>query len=136
MKARIVLLALGTAAVGAVTAASAAGQEAKRPIASWSRTRAVPQAGDSLAARGAAVFNNWCSACHGRDTEHNNAPGTQSLAYKYRGELPAALQDRKDLTVDAVKYYVRHGVGTMPLFRPTEVGDADLEALAAYLSKK
>ncbi len=133
MKALAVLLAIGAAA-GAWTAA--AGPATKPPLASWSRTRALPQVGDSLAARGAAVFNNWCSACHGRDTAHNNAPGTQSLAYKYRGELPPALEDRKDLTADAVKYYVRHGVGTMPFFRPTEVGDADLEALAVYLAKR
>lgn len=130
--------ALGVLAVlaASVGCGAASADDAARPIPSWSRTRAAPVQGDASTARGAAVFNNWCSACHGHDTARNNAPGTQSLEYKYHGEIPAALEDRKDLTADFVKYIVRHGIATMPFFRPTEVGDADLEAVAAYLAKK
>lgn len=126
--------ALAIVAIG--SSASALAQDSPAPIASWSRTTAKPENGGSSSERGAAVFNNWCSACHNRDTARNNAPGTQSLEYKYHGELPAALEDRKDLTADIVKLYVRNGIATMPFFRPTEVSDADLEALAAYLAKK
>lgn len=121
-------------ALAAVLGASAFAQD--NAIPSWSRTRAMPEHSGSVAERGAAVFNNWCSACHGHDTARNNAPGTKSLQYKYHGELPAALQDRKDLTVEFVKYTVRHGVATMPFFRPTEISDENLNALAAYLARK
>jgi hypothetical protein len=54
---------------------------------------------------------------------------------KYQGALPAALEDRRDLTVDLVKFFVRNGVATMPQLRKVEVSDADLDALAAYLTQ-
>jgi (+)-pinoresinol hydroxylase len=41
---------------------------------------------------------------------------------------------RRHLTAEFVKLYVRSGVATMPFFRKTEISDADLDALAAYLS--
>lgn len=107
-------------------------QEADYPIAAWSRTEAVQEAAGSLRERGRAVFNNWCDACHRRS--EMNAPGTRSLEFKYRGELPGALEDREDLTPELIAFYVRNGVATMPFFRPTEISDADLEALAEYLS--
>ena len=40
------------------------------------------------------------------------------------------------LTADQVKFYVRNGVAMMAPFRKTEVGDADLDALAAYLTRR
>ena len=36
---------------------------------------------------------------------------------------------------DLVKAVVRTGVSVMPFFRKTEVSDADLNALAAYLAE-
>jgi (+)-pinoresinol hydroxylase len=104
------------------------------PIASWSRTKAVSEATGTLAERGAAVFNNWCDACH-RNADQN-APGTRSLDIKYRGELPGALEARTDLTPALVEFFVRNGVATMPFFRKTEISDEDLAALAVYLSKQ
>jgi len=127
----------------AVLAASAAAQEAPSPfgdyqgafpIAAWSRTTAGVEDRGSAVERGAAVFNNWCSACHSRGPQ--NAPGTTSLQMKYQGSVPAALEDRRDLTVDVVKLFVRNGVATMPQLRKTEVSDADLDALAAYLTQR
>ena len=126
----------------AVLAASAAAQEAPSPfgdyegafpIAAWSRTTAGVEDRGLGVERGAAVFNNWCSACHSRGPQ--NAPGTTSLQMKYQGALPAALEDRRDLTTDLVKFFVRNGVATMPQLRKTEVSDADLDALAAYLTQ-
>jgi mono/diheme cytochrome c family protein len=108
-------------------------QDAPLPIAAWSRTKAGVEDSGTPVERGAAVFNNWCSACHSRGPQ--NAPATTSLQFKYQGKLPAALEDRTDLTVDLVKFFVRNGVATMPQFRKTEVGDADLDALAAYLTR-
>jgi len=123
------------AALLALTATGpAAAQDAPFPIAAWSRTQAAPEDNGALAERGAAVFNNWCSACHSRGPM--NAPGTVSLQHKYQGSLPAALEDREDLTAELIAFYVRNGVATMPFYRPTEISDADLEALAAYLAKE
>ena len=128
-------LAIGAAlSVAAVAGAQPPPQGPAYPIAAWSRTTAAAEDQGDLVARGAAVYNNWCSACHGRDLP--NAPGTMSLQHKYRGELPAVLEDRRDLTAEQVAYYVRNGVATMPFFRKTEVSDADLEALAAYLTQR
>jgi mono/diheme cytochrome c family protein len=117
-----------------VLAGAAAAQEAPFPIAAWSRTTAGVEDRGTAVERGAAVFNNWCSACHSRGPQ--NAPGTTSLQMKYQGSIPAALEDRRDLTVDLVKFFVRNGVATMPQLRKTEVSDADLDALAAYLTQR
>lgn len=125
------ILALGLAAA---TPVAALAQEAPFPIAAWSRTTAAAEDRGAPAERGAAVFNNWCSACHSRGPQ--NAPGTVSLQNKYRGTVPAALEDRTDLTPEVVKLFVRNGVATMPPFRKTELSDADVEALAAYLTKR
>jgi (+)-pinoresinol hydroxylase len=55
---------------------------------------------------------------------------------RYQGKLPAQLEERTDLTAEAVASFVRHGGGGfMPPFRPTEVSDADLKALGAYLAR-
>ena len=124
---RIALIAL-------VVAGSAAAQDAPFPIAAWSRTTAAVETEGSLVERGAAVFNNWCSACHSRGPR--NAPGTASLQNKYQGSLPASLEDRRDLTPELVKLFVRNGVAMMAPLRKTEVSDADLEALAAYLTQQ
>jgi (+)-pinoresinol hydroxylase len=114
-------------------AAGMAAQQTSHPVPAWNRTTAADQRRGSITERGAAVFNNWCAVCHSKDVR--NAPGTKSLQYKYRGKLPAALEDRRDLTPELVKLYVRKGVATMPFFRKTEISDSDLDALAAYLSQ-
>jgi (+)-pinoresinol hydroxylase len=81
---------------------------------------------------GAQVFDKWCMPCHGHGDQF---PGTVALATKYQNKLPGALQDRTDLAPDFVKAVVRTGVSVMPFFRKTEVSDADLDALAAYLAE-
>jgi mono/diheme cytochrome c family protein len=79
-----------------------------------------------------AAYEKWCSPCHAPGPGH---PGTQSLQIKYKDSLPAVLEDRTDLTADVVKTMVRQGVLMMAPFRKTEVSDAELDAIAAYLSK-
>jgi mono/diheme cytochrome c family protein len=120
--------------VALLVAGAASAQDAPFPIAAWSRTTAAVETEGSLVERGAAVFNNWCSACHARGPQ--NAPGTTSLQMKYQGSVPAALEDRRDLTPDLVKFFVREGVAMMAPFRKTEIGDADVDALAAYLTQR
>lgn len=82
-------------------------------------------------ARGKAVYDYWCLTCHGDGEQY---PGTAALRVKYDGQLPAVLEHREDLVPEVVKAFVRSGVSVMPFFRKTEITDADLDALAAYLS--
>lgn len=91
---------------------------------------AAAQDGDRIE-RGHEVFDRWCAPCHAPGPFH---PGTQALEVLYRGEKPAALEARTDLTPELTKAFVRSGVSVMPPFRKTEISDEDLEALAAYLA--
>lgn len=43
------------------------------------------------------------------------------------------MEERTGMTPEFVAHYVRQGVSTMPFFRKTEIGDAELAALGAYL---
>jgi mono/diheme cytochrome c family protein len=81
---------------------------------------------------GKVVFNDWCRPCH--DVEPRKHPGTAALQFLYKGEKPAALEQRLDLTPDIVSFYVRNGVSIMPFFRKTEIDDRELVDLGAYLS--
>ena len=93
----------------------------------------VVRADDATAVKaGDAVFQKWCAPCHGRGADK---PGTTALQALYKGTKPAELEDRTDMTPEFVKMYVRHGVSIMPPFRKTEVSDADLAALTAYLTR-
>jgi mono/diheme cytochrome c family protein len=91
----------------------------------------LPDAHD--ASPGRRLFWNHCAACHG---EGAGMPGTAALAAKYGGQKPAPLEQRTDLTADFVTSVVRHGVSVMPMFRKTELSDADLAVLAAYLAQR
>jgi (+)-pinoresinol hydroxylase len=90
------------------------------------------EAADAPAGRGKQVYDKWCEPCHARGSQY---PGTTALAALYKGSKPAALVDRTDLTPVVVKQFVRRGVSVMPFFRKTEISDAELDALAAYLSR-
>ena len=96
------------------------------PGAGWS---SVPIPADT----GEHIYQRYCFACHAAGPEH---PGTQALQAKYKGTKPAELDRRTDLTAAFVTYTVRHGVSVMPSIRPTEITDAELKAIAAYLSRK
>lgn len=80
--------------------------------------------------RGHKVYQKWCYPCHGPGA---GRPGTASL--EARGERPAVLEERTDLTPASIKMFVRHGVSFMPTFRKTEISDADLASIAAYLTR-
>jgi mono/diheme cytochrome c family protein len=79
---------------------------------------------------GKKIYDKWCSDCHSTQT----GPGSMALQRKYHGDPPAILQQRHDLTPDYVSLAVRHGVSFMPSFRKTEISDADLALLGAYLA--
>jgi mono/diheme cytochrome c family protein len=81
---------------------------------------------------GQAVYEHWCAPCHAPGPGH---PGTQSLQLKYAGKTPAVLLERTDLNAQAVAVFVRQGVLLMAPFRKTEISDAELAALTAYVAK-
>lgn len=83
------------------------------------------------AGAGKQVFDHWCGTCHAAAPRMT---GTAALDFKYKGEKPGALEQRTDLTPDVVKYFVRNGISVMAPFRKTEITDAELDALADYLS--
>ncbi len=82
--------------------------------------------------RGYVQYTNYCTMCH---AEGVGKPGTLALQAKYKGAVPALLDKRTDLTQQLIKTYVRNGISIMPIFRKTEISDADLDAIAAYLTR-
>jgi (+)-pinoresinol hydroxylase len=86
--------------------------------------------------RGEHTYQYSCAPCHqGGLWEGRQLPGAISLQLKYKGERPAALEDRTDLTPEFVAIFIRHGVGGMPAFRKTEISDAEMADIGAYLSR-
>ncbi len=83
-------------------------------------------------AQGRAVYRKWCAPCHDPGVTH---PGTHALTVKYQGVKSGVLLEWTDLPAAMVKVLVRHGISVMPQFRKTEISDADLDALAAFLSR-
>ncbi len=139
-----VLTAAGIASILA-TRAGAADPQPSRTLeqSSWTTFQVQPDPSlrDPLERRGREVFQARCNLCHGdfpKDVGPGVPPmaGTQALQAKYKGSKPALLEQRTDLTAQTVVFFVRHGTGFMPFFRPTEVSDDDLAALGAYLSRK
>jgi (+)-pinoresinol hydroxylase len=100
-----------------------------------SRPAAAQTSDDPRIQRGAAVYQDWCAPCH---SSGRGNPGTAALAAKYKDRqpaVPAVLTDRQDLTPQSIRFFVRQGVSVMAPFRKTEISDADLEALSAYLTR-
>jgi mono/diheme cytochrome c family protein len=111
----------------------------KRTVSAWlvllSSGVALAQAPGSVE-RGQAKFEHSCAPCHGDgvgDDGRAMLPGTDALRIKYQGALPALLEKRTDLNVDAIRTFVRRGTWSMPPFRPTEITEGDIQDIAAYL---
>lgn len=89
------------------------------------------------AANGKVIYNKWCVYCHGAvaPAEGPGAlPGTAALSVKYKGTLPAVLEERTDLAPEFIRAVVRGGLFGMPITRKTEISDAELAAVIAYLT--
>jgi mono/diheme cytochrome c family protein len=86
---------------------------------------------------GKRVYAAWCVGCHGPGPGRYGIglTGTAALEAKYGGKVPAILDERRDLTPESVRFFVRNGASVMPFFRKTEITDQDLEALSAYLTR-
>ncbi|WP_338243027.1 c-type cytochrome [Aurantiacibacter hainanensis] len=92
---------------------------------------------DRQVAHGRQVFERQCAPCHGAgpgDDRSEMLPGTAALAEKYEGARPAALHLRDDLPAPVLQLFVRRGAGAMPPFRPSELSDTDIAAIAAYIA--
>jgi len=81
--------------------------------------------------RGREVYQKWCMPCHGTGL---GKPATSAAAA--HGVNPAVLEQRTDLTPKMIETSVRNGLYFMPRFRKTEVSNADLAAITAYLVHK
>ena len=79
---------------------------------------------------GKAVYDAYCGTCHDAGPGH---PGTMRLALRL-GEDKSVLTQRDDLNKQYVKTIVRQGIMLMPPFRPSEVSDNELDALADFLA--
>ena len=89
------------------------------------------------AENGKVIYNKWCVYCHGAvaPAEGPGAlPGTSALSVKYKGRLPAVLEERTDLAPEFVRTVVRGGLFGMPITRKTEISDAELADVIAYLT--
>ncbi len=71
---------------------------------------------EAQAERGQHVFMQYCNGCH---------PGGAA------GLGPAL--NNKPLPGFAIRYQVRHGLGTMPAFSEEVISEEELDALADYL---
>lgn len=141
-KSRMSVLALVLALVVTLTTAAIVGPPARAAnpapahaadhprYIDWTPSPVVTKPGQP---RGYAQFQMSCSVCHGSGP---GKPGSRSLAAKYKGSVPALLEERTDLQAPYIKQVVRQGLYVMPFFRKTELSDADLDAIAAYLTRK
>lgn len=81
------------------------------------------------ASNGKTLFTRNCGGCH-----LDRGFGTRALSARVPAEQ-AKLEDRPDLTADYVQTAVRHGIGSMPAIRRSELTEAELRSIAAYLGK-
>ena len=99
---------------------------------------AAAGAQQTAAERGKAKFEHSCEPCHGDgpgDDGRAMLPGTDALRLKYKGTVPPLLERRTDLTAPVIKAFVRNGTFSMPPFRKTELTDAEIDDIAAYLAE-
>jgi len=89
---------------------------------------ATPASGAEMT--GKEVFDHYCTYCHGSD----DGPGTMQLR-RTRGKDQALLTERTNLSSDYIEYVVRHGLRSMPPFVPSDLTEAKLKALVAFLAK-
>jgi (+)-pinoresinol hydroxylase len=96
-------------------------------------TAAIPALAQNQppADRGREVYQKWCTPCHGAGL---GKPATSAAAA--HGVNPAVLDQRTGLTPKMIESAVRHGTNFMPRFRKTEISNADLAAIVAYLVHK
>jgi mono/diheme cytochrome c family protein len=88
-------------------------------------------------ARGKAIYELWCADCHAATPGRFNIPsaGFVVLQKRYGTAKPAELTQRDDLSAAYVRTVVRTGLNVMPRTRKTEISDAELADLVAFLAR-
>ena len=87
-------------------------------------------AGTEDPSQGRDVYGHYCAGCHDGGQGH---PGTMQIAARSGAER-SVLLSRRDLSPEFVINIVRNGLQMMPPFRPTEITDRELAALAQYVA--
>lgn len=88
------------------------------------------------AGNGKRLYDRWCEGCHAPMTPlRMPMAGTYVLEQRYKGTVPAVLTERTDLTPEFIRTIVRNGVNVMPGTRKTEISDAELDDLVAWLTQ-
>lgn len=80
--------------------------------------------------RGRALFHESCIYCHG-----DSGFATRTLERRL-GEDFAKLEARRDLQGPYITFVVRRGLNSMPWYRRTELSDAELANIVAYLTRE
>ena len=80
--------------------------------------------------QGKTLFESTCVYCH-------NPRGWATERLKSRnGEDRAVLSDRVDLDPAYIRTVVRNGLVSMPAYTPTDLSEAEIKAVAAYLTRQ
>ena len=117
----------------ACSLAAAPAVSAEHPRATMPRAKVT----QDVLQQGKSVFDQWCMGCHGPLPGMGRFPpaGSYRLQQRYKETKPALLEERDDLAPELIRVVVRHGLPIMPPLRKTEVTDAELEAVIAYLTR-
>ena len=102
----------------------------KRPLLlAIAATLSLAPATQAAEPDGKLLFKQRCAMCHDAV-----GMGTGLLARRMKPEV-AQLEKREDLSAAYVEKAARLGLLNMPVITRGDVGDADLHAIALYLSK-
>ena len=133
----VLLAAAAALAACEVRSANEAGQTAKGPppaaFPPMEKEQGPDVTNDSvrLAADqdGERMYMRRCGVCH-----LEGGMGTMVLARRMAPEL-APLENRRDLSRDIIFSAVREGTGSMPRLTPVDVTNAELGAIADFLTR-
>ena len=80
--------------------------------------------------QGKALYEATCNYCH-------NARGFATERLRTRlSEDRSILVDRTDLDPTYIRTIVRNGLASMPAYTPTDLNEAQIKSIAAYLTRK
>ena len=91
---------------------------------------ALASAQSQPALSGQDLFERKCAQCHA-----SGGWGTRALARRM-APARAELLARPSVPAALVRVVVRHGIGSMPQFIPTELTDDELDRLARWLETR
>jgi len=79
--------------------------------------------------QGQALFARTCVYCHDQ-----RGWGTRDIGARL-GTAKALIAQRNDLSDSYIRLVLRHGIGNMPAFTPTDLSTEQIEAIVAYLTR-